>query len=81
MGSVVQGITKLYNKLSLGAKAHGNKLRGNKLEMIVTPEPGVNEKPYQCQNRLGVSEGVFKLFLGAYPKVEHPECWHRGDKK
>jgi len=54
-------------------------LAANKVEMIATPEEGVKEKPYQCENRLGLFEGLVKLFTDQYPQIEHSKCVHKGD--
>jgi signal transduction histidine kinase len=46
----------------------------NKIEITVTPYPGVQESKYQCDNRQGYFEGIFQLFEMPFPKIEHPEC-------
>ncbi len=56
-----------------------NQIAANKLEMITTPQEGVKEKPYQCENRIGMFESLAKLFTGQYPQIEHQECVHKGD--
>jgi two-component sensor histidine kinase len=44
----------------------------------VTPRPGTNEKPYQCENRMGYLESIFTLFKHKLPKIEHTECVFKG---
>ncbi|NTW07353.1 MAG: hypothetical protein HGA29_05870, partial [Syntrophaceae bacterium] len=56
-----------------------NHIAANKVEMIVTPQAGVKEKPYQCENRIGLFEGLVKFFTNKYPTIEHNECVHKGD--
>jgi len=54
------------------------KLGTNKIELTVTPKPGVSEKPYQCDNRIGMFEAAARLFSNKFAKIEHPTCIHRG---
>jgi PAS domain S-box-containing protein len=54
------------------------KLRADKIEITVTPNPGVQDKPYQCDNRMGHLEAISKLFTNKFAVVEHPTCIHRG---
>ena len=51
-----------------------------KVEVVVSPLPGVKERPFQCENRTGMLEAVAILFQNRVPKVEHPECIHQGGK-
>ncbi|MFC1856775.1 GAF domain-containing protein, partial [Thermodesulfobacteriota bacterium] len=69
---------KLYNIVSRGATVKAKKLGPNKVEIISTPNPGVNEKSYICENRIGTFEAIATLFTEALATVEHPECYHEG---
>ena len=71
---------KLSSNLSRAFKFETRQIANNKMEVIVKPRPGVEEKPHQCENRMGLLESMAKLFTNKYAKVEHPECIHRGDK-
>src|SRR5690606_32190280 len=42
--------------------------------------PGCDEKEYQCQNRLGMLAAGPNFFGCVNVKIEHPTCYHRGDK-
>ena len=55
------------------------KLAHNKVQITVTPRPGTNEQPFQCQNRIGFFEAVATVFNAKLPRIEHPECVFRGD--
>jgi PAS domain S-box-containing protein len=46
--------------------------------MFVTPKPGVDEKPYQCDNRIGFFEAIAEFLHNKPAKVEHPSCFHKG---
>jgi diguanylate cyclase (GGDEF)-like protein/PAS domain S-box-containing protein len=51
------------------------------IEIAVTPRPGVREKPFQCQNRVGYIEGVCSLFGHTLAEVEHVECVFHGGRR
>ena len=70
---------KLYSVLSKGASISTKKLSENKIQITATPNPGVNEQPFQCENRIGTFESLALLFTKEYARVDHPECFHRGD--
>lgn len=70
---------KLYLLLSKAADVTSKKTGHNKVELISKPRAGVKEKPYQCENRTGFFEAVTELFTGQYAKIDHPECFHKGD--
>ena len=54
---------------------------GNEITIVSKAKPGVVEKPYQCQNRIGMFESFGMLFTGKYASVSHPECVHQGGKR
>jgi len=70
---------KLMPLLTHGAAIQSRRMGAAKVEIIATPFPGVHEKPYQCDNRIGSFESVGMQFSNQYARVEHPECFHRGD--
>ncbi|HPL62206.1 MAG TPA: PAS domain S-box protein [Syntrophales bacterium] len=51
----------------------------NCVEVVVTPHPGINERPYQCENRLGSLESVALLFTNKLASIDHVKCIHRND--
>ena len=70
---------KLYSIMSRGANAVAKTKSSRNVEIIVTPKPGVFEKPYQCQNRIGTFESLAKLFAARFSKIEETTCFHKGD--
>ena len=70
---------KLYTMLSRAAVIQTKKIGASTVEIISTPKPGVHEKEYQCENRLGSFESLARLFTKGYAKIEHPSCTHKGD--
>lgn len=73
-------LPRIHSKVSRGASIAVKKTDHCQLEVISTPLPGVKEKHYQCENRMGQFEAIAGGFTGRYAQVEHPECVHRGDK-
>jgi len=55
------------------------KISSNKVEITVTPRPGIQEKSYQCLNRIGFFEALATAFQCKLPRIEHSECMFRGD--
>jgi len=54
------------------------RLGSNRFSITAAPVEGVSVKPYQCENLIGQLEALSKLFTGKFPRIEHPECIHRG---
>ncbi|MFH1491082.1 MAG: ATP-binding protein [Pseudomonadota bacterium] len=71
---------KLYDRFSKGVVVRSTKLGASSAEIVATPRPGVDEKPYQCKNRIGSFESLGKLFTGDYSEIDHPACFHKGDE-
>jgi PAS domain S-box-containing protein len=78
MSTMYMMVGKLANSMTRGSTFKAKKKSVNRAEILSSPMPGVNEKPYQCQNRIGVLESVATLFTNAYAEVEHPACYHEG---
>jgi putative nucleotidyltransferase with HDIG domain len=56
------------------------KLGPNRVEINVVPLKGVQEKPYQCENRIGYFEAIATVFNYKLPRIEHAECMFKGGK-
>jgi PAS domain S-box-containing protein len=72
---------KIASYLNRGTTFKARKISRNKVEIITKPKDGVNEKPYQCENRMGSLEVVPMLFTNKLPNIEHPDCIHRGGEQ
>jgi PAS domain S-box-containing protein len=72
-------IGKVYPLLSRAAEVRSKKIGSNSMEIVSVPKPGVDEKPYQCANRMGVFESTAKFFTDQFANIEHPACIHKGD--
>jgi PAS domain S-box-containing protein len=71
---------KVVSQFSKNATITTKKLGSTRVEIVVTPKPGVWEKRYQCENRIGSFESMGKIFTGKYARVEHPECYQNGQQ-
>ena len=67
---------KLYPHMSRGSSMDTRKIGPNQVEVVAIQNPGVTEKPYQCDNRLGTFEGIAKLFTNEMAEIEHTTCMH-----
>ncbi len=67
--SVYLSAGKLINTLSHGAIVKTKSLGPNKVEIVFTPKPGINEKNYQCEYRSGSLESLAK------PLQENMQKW------
>jgi len=68
-----------YPIFSRGAVVKAKKVGPITVEIVSEPNPGVDEKPYQCENRTGTFEAIARLFTDKFANVDHPECLHKGD--
>jgi PAS domain S-box-containing protein len=80
IASVYLLMKKVYPIMSRGATVKTKKLGPDRVEIVSTPNHGVNEKPYQCENRIGTFESLAMWFTDKLANVEHPSCFHKGDK-
>jgi PAS domain S-box-containing protein len=71
---------KYYPIFVRGTVVKARKVGPVTVEIVSRPNPGVDEKPYQCENRTGTFEAIAKLFTDKFATVEHPECFHKGDR-
>lgn len=72
---------KIGSKLTRGTAITIRRIGANTVEAIYELNPGVEEKPYSCQNRYGMMEAVAVAFTGDYATVEHTECIHDGSNR
>ncbi|MCG7853097.1 MAG: GAF domain-containing protein, partial [Methanosarcinaceae archaeon] len=78
--SAYRMLGRLAQDLSRAHEFKTSQIARNKVEITVTQRPGVNEKPYQCDNRLGLFESLSKLFTNKFAEVEHASCLHKGSQ-
>lgn len=68
----------IHAKVSKGAHITVHPAGPNTLTVISTPLPGVKERRFQCQNRIGQLEALAAAFTGRQATVEHTHCFHDG---
>ncbi len=56
------------------------KVSPNTVEITVTPQEGVQEKLYQCENRLGMFQAIVDIFDYKISRTDHTECIFKGGK-
>jgi PAS domain S-box-containing protein len=71
-------LEKINGRLSRATVMKTRAIALDQIEAKVTLQPGVEEKPYQCDNRLGGLEALAKLSTNKFASIEHPVCVHRG---
>ncbi|MGD8256311.1 MAG: ATP-binding protein [Desulfobacterales bacterium] len=69
---------KVHALFSRGADISARKIGSNQVEIVAIPKAGVNEQPYQCQNRTGMFESIARLFTDNYARIDHSSCVHQG---
>nr|WP_320016815.1 ATP-binding protein [uncultured Desulfobacter sp.] len=52
----------------------------NKIEIVIAPNEGIKEEPFQCEIRQGYFQGLADVFLHNELTVHHPECMFKGDR-
>jgi HD-GYP domain-containing protein (c-di-GMP phosphodiesterase class II) len=72
-------IGKMAANITRSSLFESKKISSTKVEIKVHINPGVHEKPFQCENRKGFFESVTLAFSNRLPVIEHPECVFRGD--
>jgi HD-GYP domain-containing protein (c-di-GMP phosphodiesterase class II) len=73
-------VGKFASKLTKSSNYSVRTLGPNQVAIEVTPNEGVKEEPFQCENRQGFLEGISLLFNYSLPQIEHPECIFKGGK-
>ena len=73
-------VGKYASKFTRSSTFESKSLGPNKVEIAVTPNNGVQEEPYQCENRLGFWESISIAFNYNLPRIDHPECIFKGGK-
>ncbi|MDX2434986.1 MAG: HD-GYP domain-containing protein [Desulfobacterales bacterium] len=67
-------VGKYASKFTKSATFSSKRISSNKVEIIVKPNKGVTERPFQCENRLGFFDAISSAFNYSLPEIKHPEC-------
>ncbi len=78
-GYAYEKIGQTSSNFTRSADYESRRLASNRVEVLVKPKSGTDEKPFQCENRKGFFEAILSLFNNRLPEIEHPECVFRGD--
>jgi len=69
---------RVAKNLTRSSTWESKRIASGKAEIVVTPNEGANEKPFQCENRMGIIESVILGFSHKLPQIYHPECIFQG---
>jgi hypothetical protein len=69
---------RIFTRASRSCIVSTRSLGKQQIEIIVKIRPGVTEKPYQCDNRLGTLEAIGRLFTDKFAQIDHETCIHKG---
>mgnify|MGYP000285280707 CR=1 FL=1 len=70
---VYEVIGKVTANLVRSSVYESRLIASNKVEIVVSPNPGTEEKRFQCENRKGFFEAIMMVFNSHQPRIEHPE--------
>ena len=76
---VYKMLERFAANLTQASKIKTRKISNNAVDVRITLKPGVVEKQYQCENRIGLLESIARVFSDSFPNIEHPKCIHKGD--
>ena len=77
---VYERIRMVTARMTKSSIYESRKLSHNCIEITVTPRKGMEEKPFQCENRIGFWEAIAEMFNTRLPRIDHPQCMFKGDK-
>lgn len=72
-------VEKIAAHVNRGQTWHTTVLGKQEIMIEVIPNPGIQEKINQCENRIGTLEALATIFTDKFAKVDHPTCIHRGE--
>jgi HD-GYP domain-containing protein (c-di-GMP phosphodiesterase class II) len=78
--AVYSMLGRFISKFTRSCDYEARKVSSNTIEITVTPREGIQEKPYQCENRWGMFQAVFDFFEYKLSRTDHPECVFKGDR-
>jgi len=76
--NVYETIGKATSNFTKSSICKSRKITSNKVEITVTPNEGVIERLFQCENRMGFFDAASMIFTNTPPRIEHPECMFKG---
>lgn len=76
--SVFMRIGDVIALLSRSSVYTSRQIAANAVEIIVVPNEGIKEEPFQCENRIGVFEAVMRGYHYRQKGIDHSECLFQG---
>ena len=78
--TMFEKIGDVVHQLVRSSSYTSQKISETGVEIVVKPQPGIQEEPFQCENRMGVFEAGIENFNYKLEAIEHPECMFKGGK-
>lgn len=78
MEQVVKRTRLIAARITRSALYEAKFLGPCRVQVVVTPYPGIQERAYQCQNRIGSFESFWLHFNLQLPTIRHDECLFSG---
>ncbi|MDA8138074.1 MAG: HD domain-containing protein [Desulfobacteraceae bacterium] len=75
---VYERVGQATTRLTKSSIYESRRISHNCIEITVAPRPGVQEKPFQCETRIGFWEAIAEMFNTSLPRIEHPQCMFKG---
>lgn len=69
---------KIVAKFIKSVDVDWKRIHDSKFEVILTFRKSIRPERFQCENFIGNSEAIIRLFANKWPRIEHPECYFRG---
>jgi len=71
-------VGKYASRFTKSATFTSKRVSSDKVEIVVKPNAGIQEQPFQCENRLGYWEAISEIFHYKIKSIIHPECIFKG---
>ena len=76
--TMFEKVGDVVHQLVRSSAYSSRKISETGVEILVKPLPGIQEEPFQCENRMGVFEAGIENFNYKLEAIEHPECMFKG---
>jgi len=78
--TMFEKVGDVVHQLSRSSIYSSRKISETGVEIVVKLLPGIQEEPFQCENRIGLFEAGIRNFNYKIEAIEHPECMFKGGK-
>jgi hypothetical protein len=75
---VFELVSKVSGNFTRSADYKAKQISSNQVEVVVRMRENCQEKPFQCESRIGYFEAAAAIFSNKRLKIDHPECMFKG---